>query len=118
MARLRLSEAIRLGSLLHPQGFGGLRIYGKNMTVSATCALGAAEEAGYIRTFGTAPRQFACPHHRCGIRLDISATTEMIIHLNDAHRWTREAIADWVQGIEDAEALDAKAPHEPTMASQ
>ena len=27
-------------------------------------------------------------------------TQSLITHLNDDHKWTREAIADWVEGIE------------------
>lgn len=36
----------------------------------------------------------------------------LISHLNDTHRWTREAIADWVQTIEDAQQpqFDQPAP--------
>lgn len=38
----------------------------------------------------------------CG---NASTLTDIIIHLNDTHKWTREAVADWIDGLElDQEA--------------
>lgn len=41
----------------------------------------------------------------------IKATGAMVVHLNDEHRWSREQIADWVEGVEqrsgDTRACDA-----------
>lgn len=89
---LRLSEAIRLGSMLHPQGFGAFRSHGRS------CALGAAEDAGFVMTSTEAILTSVqpCPHDCC-----MSSTVfGAIIHLNDYHGWTREAIADWVETVE------------------
>lgn len=103
---MRLSEAIRLGAMLRPQGFG------RGFDGSGTCAWGAAfEAAGYIpknELFDSTwmPRwgQHAfhaifdvrrqCP--QCSRKYD----TEMVVHLNDEHRWTREQIADWIEILE------------------
>jgi hypothetical protein len=103
---MKLSEAIRLGAMLKPQGFGG-NTTGPMATV--TCALGAAYEAAEVAHCWIAlSRRFpilmriewlVCP--ACDERVETP-----IPHLNDDHRWTREQIADWVATIE--------AQHEPT----
>jgi hypothetical protein len=94
---MKLSEAIRLGALLHPQCFGTLyQIDGpeEDAAIVASCALGAAEQAGYRwwAAYGDRRSQ-PCPDG-CALH---SAMAGMIQHLNDKHRWTRERIADWVE---------------------
>lgn len=96
---MRLSEAIRLGAMLKPQGFG----FGSgHPTASATCALGSAYEAsncgdGWWNLEKCFPivnlLPTKCPS--CG-----DAMPSMVPHLNDDHRWSRERIADWVELIE------------------
>lgn len=101
---MRLSEAIKLGAMLHPQGFGGMHVN------DGTCALGAAEDAGFNvnalvdETINCAHRgqHTACPecaHPCCGVG-------GVVVHLNDCHRLTREAIADWVATIEPPDAIE------------
>lgn len=103
---MRLSEAIRLGAMLKPQGFGsmhpreavesqryclGIRV------IEKSCALGAAQDAGYRGDWLTktlAP----CPGCSDGAHWWI---TTAVMHLNDMHHWTRERIADWVETIEN-----------------
>lgn len=99
---MRLSEAIRLGSVLHRQGFGSF--YSILNGEKVTCAAGAAREAIGAHNFDNwlgdvlrtehPYRCFECnafiTQNLCGI----------IAHLNDAHRWTRERIADWVETVE------------------
>lgn len=99
---MKLSEAIRLGAMIRPQGSG---VY---FSLGRSCALGAAFEAcgatAYDEGFATSGdylfsilRMWApCPacvydHHRLGF---------VVTHLNDHHGWTREQIADWVETIE------------------
>lgn len=96
---MTLSEAIRLGSMLHPQGFARFHGYSHDQASIVTCALGAAEDAGYrivdmpiLRMAATCPASEWCRVCHC--------VYDVIIHLNDEHRWTREAIADWVETIE------------------
>jgi hypothetical protein len=71
---MRLSEAMRLGAMLHPQGFGtlicGVDTRGDRSTVRQTCALGAAWVAsggGMHEEIVTAsfanPRGFATAGH-------------------------------------------------------
>jgi hypothetical protein len=113
---MRLSEAIRLGSMLRKQGFGRLFVHAAEGDLRS-CALGAAEEAlrggaaydwrhadkvGDVYTIYSEllDSRNSCP--RCAERdVQYSAQTQAIVHhLNDDHRWTREAIADWLEALE------------------
>ena len=44
-----------------------------------------------------------CPVEDCfaSDQNDKSALRNIVIHLNDSHKWTREAIADWLESIHD-----------------
>jgi len=103
---MRLSEAIQLGAMMTSQAFRAL------FKGDGACALGAA-----LLAVGVAPEQagrsvrkrwpwaFAvsvnCPS--CGrSRL----VCQVIVHLNDDHRWTREKIGAWVAGIEPIDSPD------------
>ena len=103
---MKLSEAIRLGAMLKPQGFGML------FDGARTCAMGAAHEAifGEMSEFDIddscsevyalfdtlLSQRMACP--TCGYAY--RRTYRVIHHLNDKHKWNREQIADWVATIE------------------
>lgn len=103
---MRLSDAIRLGAMLKPQGrFHILDEHGR------TCALGAALDAvGQLDDSGpsiyalddkwpwcTAHDDRECPDCRRGPMPSIHT---VIVHLNDDHAWTREQIAEWVATVE------------------
>lgn len=121
---MQLSEAIRLGAMLKPQGYGALLEDGK------TCAIGAACDAigllGQCMADGTFPDSVAqrwplleelnvlrtCP--TCG--MGQFGGGGVIVHLNDSHKWTREQIADWVQTIEPP-AEESKLVETPTPVS-
>lgn len=107
---MTLAEAIRLGAMNRPQGYGTYYNVGKD----STCALGAALDAiGELTSDGVGsqilhqrfpvlsqPFQRGCPFP------DVFTA---IYRLNDHHRWTRECIADWVEALEavgPVEALD------------
>lgn len=105
-AEMNLSEAIRLGSMLKPQTFGSYD------SGDGTCALEAAGNAAGVsgRTRGGLDlvERFPvlmdgqlrkCPE--CGFAAVNFG--QVIVHLNDSHRWTRERIADWVETVEAAE---------------
>ena len=78
--------------------------------VFSTCALGAAahhigepdsaEEMNYAEVFGLLDAEYECPEEcddpTSSYYEDKKDMIGMITHLNDKHRWTREAIADWV----------------------
>lgn len=123
-SEMSLSEAIMLGSVKHPQKFGGN--YDRDSSgVVATCGLVAAVDAlGLIdpaikkkkllivdKVFPIVSEKVSgCPV--CGkatvetggafftqtIQLDRVGT--VVMHLNDDHRWTRPQQAEWVKSIE------------------
>ena len=98
---MKLSEAIRLGSMLDPQGFGTYSTVRNGRT--ATCALGAASKAmfGDADTFALAHIPILDEYAQCPQCFTIDRVFEISAdHLNDTHRWTRERIADWVETIE------------------
>jgi hypothetical protein len=103
--KLKLSEAIRLGAMLKPKGYGnGAMAHG----AAATCALGAAAEAAglklkdsdykaVIARWPLLRQQVVMPGERSR-RIDFCAA---ICDLNDHYGWTREQIGDWVETIEN-----------------
>lgn len=100
---MKYSEAIRLGSMLYPQGFGGLQDY----TLSgqrAVCANGAAALALGMKwdELNGTPTPTRIRHivgrkwAECPVCHIENETLEVIVCLNDQHEWTRERIADWL----------------------
>jgi len=98
--------------MLHPQCFGHLRAYESGSwmpqadddIVVGTCALGAALLAdGHLDVFAITP---AVPCPACGV-VGERGISQIVGHLNDQHRWTREAIADWVATVEPADERSA-----------
>ena len=98
---LKLSEAIRLGSMIRPQ------VIGEFFADGGSCALGAALEAigvGYGTYDGDAPLDTVWPETwpdtwavaACPECCRQSDAANIIAHVNDLHGWTREQIADWV----------------------
>lgn len=132
MSKLRLSEAIRLGSMLRPQTRGNLYYHYRGEIRS--CAYGAAlEAAGLIAPAVNVDTSsdaldikaeelwpvmtnavLKCPASgrtalaRTEYYYDLQNARDgvqvvgIIQHLNDSHRWTRERIADWVVTVEPA----------------
>ncbi len=99
---MKLSEAIRLGAMLKPQGFGQYRAN------DATCAVGAAMDGAGDSAF-VAWQELErfldnrCPVCLCLVLTETGRGRNILPHLNDDHRWTREQIADWVATIEPPE---------------
>jgi hypothetical protein len=98
-----LAKAILDGAHVRPDQAFGDYFLGRR----ASCALGAAYKGMYRLpgdASGIRPKHLerlfdclewslrSCPEG-CKERLSLGA---MILHLNDDHRWTREAIANWV----------------------
>ncbi len=92
---MKLSEAIRLGSMLRPQSFG--TFFSKD---GGTCALAAAQEAGFDN-IDVMTRVVESPFYG-----HTSSLAACVVNLNDHHRWTREQIADWVETVEPSETPD------------
>ena len=123
---MKLSEAIRLGAMMHPQHFGDMHEFGDdgrgNRIIIGSCALGAALDAGWAEdaTMGGDPvikslmGWYPCP--QCHLSYyqshNINAAAFppfllcVIVHLNDSHHWTRERIADWVELLENKTLTD------------
>lgn len=98
-----LAQAILDGARARPEQAFGEYYLGRH----ASCALGAAYEGMYrlpVDASGIRPKHLerlfdcleytlrTCPEG-CKKRVFLGA---MILHLNDDHHWTREAIANWV----------------------
>jgi len=103
--KMKLSEAISLGSMLTPQAFGRfVGSYGRR------CAWGSAFDAvrdstpmhGYDEWKWT-KRTVNCPSCKA-----TGPVHKMIVHLNDGHRWTRHRIADWISTIEPTEQTSSE----------
>lgn len=101
---MKLSEAIRRGAKRRPQAFGIFFGFAGNGSHGGSCALAAACEghwgmsSTYLLSDGgwdlcrivQGPKQLP-------IRMRL---LELIMILNDRLRWSREAIAEWVEMIE------------------
>lgn len=125
---MKLSEAIRLGAMLHEQCAGMMELRNSDGDVIATCALGSARAAGFpikenrrgYAVEHSADESILCPLRNpdgAPCRVWDAATIRglylVIAHLNDVHEWTREQIADWVETVErDGETREAP----PSMA--
>lgn len=119
---MKLSDAIRLGSMLRPQTKGAL------IDASGSCALGAAGEATGLFTLRDATDRICDDEHYRAIEdtypvtmmtnawhpeeLFMCQVRHLIPHLNDKYSWTREAIADLVATIESQHAKLASSPSE------
>jgi hypothetical protein len=103
-----LAAFIRAGASRRPEQAYGDYFKGKY----ASCALGAAYEGMYRlpdNVEGTRPTKDlewffdvlegtvrSCPVEGCKKKLVLSA---LIVHINDAHRWSREQIATWLESV-------------------
>lgn len=110
------SEAIREGAKLKAQGFDTF------LNDGGTCALGAGLEAegvdlsaldgseiedvedviGKIHPYMTDLGSILCPVEGCQ-RQQVAYVrlSDCVMDLNDDHKWTREAIADWLEKEEE-----------------
>ena len=119
---MKLSEAIRLGSTLRPQGFGSFFTL-----TGGSCAVGAAAEALGVKVDHLtanldvlyqelARRRVGCPQCDGTVKFPL---LPMIGHINDVHCWTRERIADWVESVESMEMqnseIERKTSNEDTI---
>jgi hypothetical protein len=53
---------------------------------------------GYTMMARIAPFEYARRQDPCPACREIGLLTWLIQHLNDDHRWSREQIADWLEG--------------------
>jgi hypothetical protein len=121
---MKLSEAIKLGAMLKPQGFGKYQALG-----GSSCALGAALDAHGVtnqndlleeeidKMFPILNTDATCP--MCigweSKLFGVTCVGEAIIHLNDDHGLTREQIADWVAMFEPRDESTPLAAVDPSV---
>lgn len=106
---MKLSEAIRLGSMLRPQAVRAL------IAPWGSCAWGAAFEAIGAKNGHEAVRMaiekrfpwenLASRLVTCPVLGTPRKLCDVIVELNNRHGWTREQIADWVETFETEQAL-------------
>ena len=111
---MTLADAIRKGAMQREQGVGKLYDADRNLS----CALGAAAEGMFgpleqqvdVYIADALRREFPAlhcylPSGRCVQCPDCKETSWLwdVVgrHLNDAHAWTRERIADWLDTLEE-----------------
>lgn len=122
---LRLSEAIRLGSLLVPQCFDRTFSYDTEDDARAepthACAIGAAMLALGLKEENIVNEDIigdrwpwttailGCDlqpvpshpvlgrRHNWSVCSNLFTIAQYVAHLNDCHRWTREEIAGWIE---------------------
>jgi hypothetical protein len=109
---MKLSTAIRIAATRWYQAFGSIGDNGSRCTLA-----GAAEVAhGSWHDYRSCWLEYdrigyvTCP--RC---LGTGYIPAIIVHLNDAHKWSREAIASWVEQFETAMEETAGQPVEQTI---
>ncbi len=98
MGETPLADLIRKGSLIRPQ------IFGTYVSLNGTCVVGAATDGLWGEGWSGHKAIMALPNislslrRPCDCRSDYAQYQlwQIMIHLNDDHRWTREQIADWV----------------------
>lgn len=108
---MTLSEAIRLGATVAPQGFGPDSC---EVTNPGMCAFGAAKIAMGFSGHGHFEVNRRWPwlitgNWQCPVTGHSDTAGMIIWKLNDLHRWTRERIAAWVATIEPPEPAEAPA---------
>lgn len=122
---LTLPEAIRKGATMLPQTWGHLfleQVVGERARLDRACAIGGAvvaitgvtewpraidywtyvgagveDEGGLIPSLNISAHGWICPVCNDEMAYDHLTVYDVITHLNDAERWTREAIADYVE---------------------
>lgn len=111
---IKLSTAIRLGAMLKPQGFTEFVD-----ELGRTCAIGAAADAigklSQIETGAESECEFwpvlNVWANYPGGQISMSVWS-IVTNLNDEEHWSRERIADFVEGIERAQESQGAAPVE------
>lgn len=117
MKSVKLSEAIEAGAKLRPQAFG-MYFTGSSRTDACSCAIGAAYEATFtgsplahdavvkdmdkladIYPLLKSDEKVFCPEC-AGAEVKQENPCNMLIHLNDDHKLTREQVAAYVRGFE------------------
>lgn len=105
MRRLGLGEAIRIGAKGRKQAFRALHRSDGSVCAWGAAAIGIGMIPHYADPlFSFEPKHLPCPQGGCDSRYKHK---DMLIHLNDGHRWSLEAIAGWVeQNLPEVKTLE------------
>lgn len=100
---MRYAEAIREGIKRIPfqvHGYAGIAEFGQGCVHSTALFAAGKTWAGPVGLHfpDIDGRLVKCPAGNC-VCSEPSLLVGIAIHLNDFHRWTREAIADWVDQV-------------------
>ena len=105
---MTLSDAMRLGAAMVPQAFGDTFVR-NGQTIVAACAWSSVsiglgfpsiDVIGIYRRFPELHKTLPCPEcDKSGYFGGMPTLEELITHMNDDHRWTREQIADWIDSL-------------------
>jgi hypothetical protein len=104
---MKFPEALELGSVMWPQGFGAMQEGGLCALGTAMAAVGRDPAKWYdaYKYFPELLNYATCPVGGCasghGVLFGVA------FHLNDYHKWTRPQIAAWVATIEPQESEHA-----------
>lgn len=107
---MRFSEAVRLGSMLGPQGFGTQYYRPANtlcVTEAANMAMRGTRDTSVFDIWPELLIDSTCPV--CEIQSTLGSMIACC--LNDKHKWTREQVADWYERTYETPALVEA--HEP-----
>ena len=114
---MKPSEAMRIGAAIRPQAYGAYFDYSDTddgTTIMRSCAVGAMLEviAGDDGIAAVFEQKFNLDDYREALGItswdvdvehpvthDQTPLIVVITHLNDADKWTREQIADWLESI-------------------
>lgn len=113
---MKLTDAIRLGSVVVPQEFSGMTegVEGRCVLNTAMVAIGAEITNSYA-PFEVWPWlmtrwQFPCECRK--LHWEPEEIGWIAIHLNDTHHWTREQIAAWLSPFEPQDTNQEQACEE------
>lgn len=114
---LTLPQAIRLGATMKPQHHDEDYFFKKTGLLgwfgpTCSCAMGAAIDACGLdahrisgeRGWPTSWEPFLLTAAECPACWIVEDGYGIATHLNDHHRWTREAIANWIEAVEQERA--------------
>ena len=116
MTNSEIASLIREGTKLRPQGFGACWKWSDSEAIKS-CVLGALLEGDGMKPNGNSTdihrrideiliefhlNRYACPAKCYNSPVPFG---DLLIHLNDVEKWSREKIADWIETVEREETL-------------
>lgn len=102
---MKMWKAMLKGAKMGPQLFGRLKIGNGSCAVGAVCLSMGFMKAQELRNkFPFLWDLESCPVSGC-CDIKVQTLNNVIVHLNDNHKWSRENIAHWVRSIEDPESF-------------